>query len=383
MDQILNEFERQVPFSALLYRSMIYQPERVSLNSSDDNSQQKPDNVPSIDTTSYNNFRIKLVKPCLNVKSVQLLRASVPTPITNIPDSQTMFFYYEIPNTGAPNYAPNYAALNAGSMRMIRLLPSSIFSPDRYQTTYAINRTFADYQDLVDALNIACIRDPITTQAGYQAYYTPNDIQFIYDPVLNKIRMIPAYCANPPVANPQFYYVIAGYDDPNIKIFLNNFFTWYGIPPYVQPGFNLNTRLGYTWDGLFNTSTPANYQIDIANHMNPAPNYVAGGPWNNLLPYRTADTYANLVYSACMYLYVDWIGGSSEDSQGNGGLLGVIPLNTANNAVGFFNNVLANPLTKIPSQIHEVEIRMVDEVGNPFYLPNSAIVNLELGFSYV
>ena len=94
------------------------------------------------------------------------------------------------------------------------------------------------------------------------------------------------------------------------------------------------------------------------------------------------NTYANLVNTAGIYLYVDFVQGSGEDSAGNGNLLSVIPINTANNSVGFYDKVTENTLKKIPSQIQSITVSMRDEIGNPFNLPNSAIVNFELGFSY-
>jgi len=83
-----------------------------------------------------------------------------------------------------------------------------------------------------------------------------------------------------------------------------------------------------------------------------------------------------------VYVYVDFVQGSSQDSQGNGGLLGVVPLNASNNSVGYYDKVMSNDLLKIPSQLQEITVFFKDERLNNFLLPRSAIANLELGFTY-
>ena len=372
--------------------SFIFQPERISLNSNNDINRFKRDFItPSYGTENFSEFRIRLLRPALGVTSTQLLRASIPTPVTNIPDTQTMFFYYRIGNTGAPDYAPDYTQVDVAHMKMIRLLPSQIFNPKNYTNPYiyGFNRTFQDYQDLVTELNKSCVNDPDQALPNFNQFYTANDIQFQYDPVYNKIRMIPTLYANgavfPPAANLQ-YYIIAGYEDPNIAVFIAAMRALNVIPTNYQlaPGYNLNTRLGWSWDGLFLNSSDPNdpvFQVDVANHMNPSPEFNGAG-WTEFLPYSYANTYANLVNTACVYVYLDFIGGSSEDSTGQQGLLGVVPASSANNQVSFYQNTISNPLTKIPQYIFELGIRLVDDNGDPFYVPNSAIVNIEIGFGY-
>jgi len=97
---------------------------------------------------------------------------------------------------------------------------------------------------------------------------------------------------------------------------------------------------------------------------------------------NTALSYANLVNTATIIILLDLVGGSSQDSTGAGGVLGSVPLSTQNNGVGFFDKVLSHKLTKIPSQLQEMRFTLRDEQGNPFMLPNSAVVNLEIGVEY-
>jgi hypothetical protein len=95
-----------------------------------------------------------------------------------------------------------------------------------------------------------------------------------------------------------------------------------------------------------------------------------------------APSYACLVNTASVSIYMDVVGGSSQDSSGAAGILASVPLNAGNNTVGFFDKVLSHSLTKIPAQLQEVRFYMKDEHGNDFYLPNSAVVTLELGVEY-
>jgi hypothetical protein len=74
--------------------------------------------------------------------------------------------------------------------------------------------------------------------------------------------------------------------------------------------------------------------------------------------------------------------GSTQDSNGKAGLLSVVPMNASNLAVGYYQNNFNNPLTKVPDIISEIQILLVTESGDPFYLPNSAVVTLEMYVLY-
>jgi hypothetical protein len=74
------------------YRSFVNQPERIQISSFDDINDYDPNTL-----TSYFNFRVRLPRPALNVKSLQLARASIPNCTTNIPDSECTFWYYTLP----------------------------------------------------------------------------------------------------------------------------------------------------------------------------------------------------------------------------------------------------------------------------------------------
>jgi hypothetical protein len=356
------------------FRSFAFQPERVSLNSQDDITGANEGN----DKFGFYSFTIRLARPCLNVKSLQLLRCSIPTPLPSFPDNELVFWYYRSTNPSVPNTKANLA--------FIRLLPNKWLSflypkpavgyPLIAGNQYGYNRSFTDYQDLVDELNRACANDPSNgSSPGTTPNFYANDITFGYDQRSNRIY----FTGN----TAGYYYTPVSYEDPNLTNQTNGStgfqilqqFSLLTANPAIGAGsltdpdgqnYNpfrpLSLRLGWTWNNQPTQNTQ--YLITAQGQQN------------------YASTYADLVYSSDVYIYVDFIGASSLDSAGNSGLLAVVPLNTANNAVGFYNNVLSNPLTKIPTQIQEVRIVLKDDAGNQLILPNSAVVNLEIGFAY-
>lgn len=418
MESLLDLLPKQTQISSAVYRSSAYQPERVSLNSQDDILSE----IQGTNTQYFSGFTIRLARPCINVKSVQLLRASLPTPVTNLPNTACTFWYFALDD---PDETPSES-----NLRFVRLLPSWT-PPELIGYQYGYNRTFTDYNDLVNELNKATINEVLDTQGDLPlpggTTWISGDIEFNYDSTYNKIQFRGT--------DETKYYLPASYNDivifgtpqrnwiPNFAYAQNALATYNGtvyqalnavtssvIPPKdlvnwtlydsaartlqlasasplgllgdagegqpFQNGYSLNLRLGWTWNGVINGNE--NYK----NLIRPVPPYIGIG-FDNTTRINTANTYANLVYSNNCYIYLTFIGGSSLDSAGNGNLLAVIPLNTANNAVGFYNNVISNPLTKIPQHISEISVMLKDDEGNDFYLPNSAIVNFELGFTYL
>jgi len=76
-------------------RSFTNQPERVNISSdSDINVTQSQD---ALNEQNFNSFRVAIPRPFLDVKSIQLLRASIPNAVTNIPNEECVFWYYRIP----------------------------------------------------------------------------------------------------------------------------------------------------------------------------------------------------------------------------------------------------------------------------------------------
>jgi hypothetical protein len=90
-DRLLQLFPDQV-VQLKEYTSFINQPERIQISSQEDINDYDPTTL-----TTYYNFRVRLPRPALNVKSLQLARCSLPTAIPNIPDPETTWWYYALP----------------------------------------------------------------------------------------------------------------------------------------------------------------------------------------------------------------------------------------------------------------------------------------------
>jgi hypothetical protein len=310
---------------------------------------------------------------------VRLLRAVIPTPVPSLSDSDLIFYYYRYTNATVPTSPQE---LTAANLYFVRLNPSWI-PPELIGTQYAYNRTFQSYADLVTELNIATQNEWLSTIN--EPSWIQGDITFTYDTRFNKIAF---------TGNSSFHtYIVAGKNDPNIQILnthLNNYMGlytpvsgWFGRPNPINTT-NLNYRLGWTWSGG-NLNTTTSYLNDFYNMIRPTPpslTYPGPAPLN-ITRTNYAQTYACLVNTQNITVYIDWIGGSSQDSAGNSGILGTIPLNTLNNGVGFYTNITSDFLEKIPPQIYEIQVTFKDDEGNDFFLPNTAVVNLELGFSYI
>tara|TARA_R110000868_G_scaffold83028_1_gene234571 strand:- start:2818 stop:4734 length:1917 start_codon:yes stop_codon:yes gene_type:complete len=307
--------------------------------------------------------------------------------------------------SGASSTATWFAAsITKPYLYMIRLQPSWV-PPELVGTQYAYNRTFIDYADLSTELIKAATNDPLGspfTTAGGEYKYLANDVSLNYNATYNKIEAT--------WIDDEIYYLPAGTEDPNlfdaadalyydtIGVSNVNLGGWSGDgQPYkaikngstsTQGNSNitrtLNMRLGWTWNG--NTTSIPNYK----NQFRPIPTYTWTNPFNNVLettPAANIDnfiapSYACLVNTATVSIFLDPVGGSSQDSTGAAGVLATVPLNTQNNGVGFFDKVLSHKLTKIPSQLQELRFTFQDEQGNPFMLPNSAVVSMVLGVEY-
>ena len=157
------------------FKSRVYQPEIVSINSAD----RVESTLDESNIGYFNSFRIILKTPILNVKSLQLLRATIPNICTTIPDSETVFWYYRLPQQ-SPYQEP--VPPDPQYLHCIRILPS-YYPKDLMPTgeTFAINRIYNTYQDLLIDLNYAAEQVD-----NSNPYYVPEDIEFGYDNVLNK-----------------------------------------------------------------------------------------------------------------------------------------------------------------------------------------------------
>lgn len=466
IENILEQFP-DFQRSQTMGSSALFQPDRISLCSNDDqtissfitNLTSDTQTIPTSPQTGhfpaeyFSSFRIRLSRPLRNVKSIQLLSAVIPNATQNIPDYQTFFYYYSIRsvqdsqqgpwlvgntysagdivsyfglnyvvnrtvtaiisqpppfsliyqqiNLPADLTRPNYYDLNPSRIRYVYLAPTYFYPFDRVvdainQTPEPqyFNRRYRNYQDLVDALNF-CLSQ------GLGNNNLAGEVSFEYNPILNKIIMV---CSPQAIAQ-DGYFMPCGYEDPNIPKFMSNpnsviTFAGGGYGNFSASAFQfvpqtyLNTRLGFTWNGKFPDpflssdpwSDPTTLQCLYwyLRKTDPAINIPMAQ--NNKI---TFNNYGDLVNTSCVRIYADFTFGSTQDSLGSTssepsqqGLLSIVPVNTTNLGVGFYQNNFNNPLGKIPQNITEVGITMLNDQGQPFYLPNSATVLLELAIEY-
>lgn len=164
LEQILEQFP-EVQQINQQFSSALFQPERISLCSNDDiqpssqlpgvNEQTKPYNPATGHYPSeyFSNFRIRLQRPLRNVKSLQLLSATIPNATTNIPDSQTFFWWYKLRNVadsiigvwnGATTYDPGDIVLRNASYFVCQTSNTNI-TPAIYWIKVALAKLLLDF----------------------------------------------------------------------------------------------------------------------------------------------------------------------------------------------------------------------------------------------
>ena len=322
-------------------KSYVNQPDRIFLNSSDDT------------TTPYkgefNFFQANFRTPILAAERAQLLRATIPTCLPNLPDYCLQFIYAKKNNANDP--------VDASNIKVIRILP---FGFEPTSGTYAINSYLASYTDFVNLLNVASNNDNNT----YNPYWAgAGDLVFSLNPNTNQINIIGADNSK--------YYQILGYNDPTYASIVNNITLPPGLgvqqntkyPNYV-PGYTLNLRCGYTMpDSLVGLT------LSTASTL--------GGV---VIP---ADSFANLVRTQCIYLYSNLAVGSAMGSNNRHNLLSVIPVNSPQLGVTNYTALTINFLTKVANDnIQNINIEMLDDADQPYSLPDNAQVNLEIALKY-
>lgn len=337
-----------------MIRTRVNNPERVFLNSSDDGR----------NTTNYgfSEFTCTYDTPILGAKKTMMLRATIPNAQVNIPDYQLMFWYYSLPTaTTAPSNT---------YLRCVRLYPSTYQPPTGF-TAYTKNRYFSDPADFVSQLNLAASAGG--DNATYNDSWVAGDITFTYNATTKQITFTGNTAGR--------YYAPAGWNDNNILTGVlgitmpstANIAVEYP-QPYVQ-GWTLNLRVGYAMSGTsFGPQlTQVGQTPQLADITHVA--YANG----TAVP---VDSFPNLVYSQCVYLYSNIVAGVSLGSGGQHNLLAVVPSNAPQLGVIQYTALTVNMMSKLVDTIYEITITMRDDANQPFVLPDNAQVNLELAMVY-
>lgn len=338
-----------------MIRSRVNCPERVFLNSSDDPR--------TSGNQGFNAFSCTYDTPILGSKKVMMLRATIPNAQVNIPPYMLTFWYYSLPTaTTIPS---------SSTLRCVRLYPDYYQAPAALGTAFTKNRFFSDPADFVSQLNIAAAAggDNVT----YNPYWVAGDITFTYNATTKQITFTGNTSSR--------FYCPAGWNDPVVLAALSSITmpnvsgTGTTIQPYAN-GWTLNLRVGYAMSGqsfgyagnTSSTALPA--YADLTNTA-----YANG----TAVP---ADSYPNLVYSQCVYLYSNIVSGVSLGSGNQHNLLAVVPSNAPQLGVIQYTALTVNMLSKMVDTIYEISIDMRDDANQPFTLPDNGQVNLELAFSY-
>lgn len=342
---------------APMIRTRVNNPERVFLNSSDD--------VRNTTDFGFSQFTCTYDTPILGAKKTMMLRATIPNAQINIPDYQLVFWYYSLPTATTP---PSEIYLRA-----VRLYPSNYVAPAALGTTFTKNRYFSDPADFVNVLNAAA------AAGGDNATYNPNwiagDITFSYNSTTKQITF-----AGNSVGR---FYAPAGWNDPIVlleqqsgSILMPS--TANIAVVFPQPyalNWTLNLRVGYAMSGT--SFGPQLYQVNqIPNYADLTHVAYAVGV---AVP---VDSFPNLVYTQCIYLYSNIVAGVSLGSGGQHNLLSVVPVNAPPLGVVQYTALTVNMMSKIVDTIYEITVTMADDANQPFVLPDSAQINIELAFVY-
>lgn len=326
----------------MAFVSAVNQPERVHINSSDDPTDTGIFQLWPVPNEKYYEFQAQFKTPILNPERSQLLRATIPNIVLNIPDYQLVFWYKRQDISGNE------------TIHNVRILPSWIdpAEPWAVSTGLPINRQLVNYQDFVQILNQAAAA---TDDAATNPYHVPGDLVFQYDAVRRLISVVPQNLSS-------YAYALLGYSRPELETVEGNVY-------YID-----NVVGGGRVQQPFVPKLPLNLRVGFCSGDNQIPGFA-----NTFV----AGTFADLVYSQNVYLLANYAQGSGLGSGGQHNIIATIPIAAPPLGVANFSAPLVNWLTRIAKEIYEIKITMLDDNYQPYLLPNSALVNIELGFSYI
>lgn len=298
----------------------------------------------------------------VGAKEVALLRATIPNITLPIPSYQLVFYYHKL--------ASATAVPDATTLRAVRLYPHDYVPPSGF-TAYTLNAFFQTPQELVDALNDAA------SAGGDSVTYNTiwgNDVVFIYDPTSNEISFAGTTGGS--------FYCSAGYNSPEViasqvsnAIVTYNQDTTTTRQPYVL-GYTLNLRCGYAMDGV---NRPRGAGTNLVS--NKCAN-LTGRSFANAVAVPV-DSFPCLVYTSNIYLYSNIVGNSGFGSVNKKNLLGIVPCDVPSGGViQYVGHSTPAYSKKVASEIYSVDIEMRDDANQPFFVPDSGNVNVELSILY-
>jgi hypothetical protein len=211
----------------------------------------------------------------------------------------------------------------------------------------------------------------------YNPFWVQADVTFSYDALRKQITFVGNTGGR--------FYVPAGWNDPIVNtavagqtIVMPSFATI--AVTYPQPlvqGVTLNLRVGYAMSGTsFGPQVTQPAPPIFAQYANLTHTAVANGQT------VIVDSYPDLVYSQCIYLYSNIVAGVSLGSGGQHNLLAIIPSNAIQLGVIQYTALTTILMSKLVDTIYDITVEMRDDNNQRFLLPDNANVNIELGFVY-
>ena len=351
--------------------STLNRPDRVVVDSFSDPSLESNPNSGLI-----NRFVNNLQTPLLNVKGIQLVRANFVNSSLQLNDNngQLLFVYSRNTTTAIPS--------DGSTFRVIRLHPSW-FVPRASYTTFTLNKYFNSVTELVAALNAAA------ATGGDLATYNPSwiagDVTFAYDTTTRRITMTGNTATN--------YYAPIPADHPGLAAFLS--------------GANQVRMNGFTSSGTYATATPQPYTLGNNYVSQQLMNarlgfsmfYSTRGIWwgaNSILGCATAtgvpqlnavgtvaDSWPILQAIQNVNVYVNAVAGSGLDSKTGKALLACLPMEAPSLGINSYTlSSLNYPALSVGNEVYNFEITLLDDAGNPFYIPANYNACFEMAILY-
>jgi len=161
------------------FKSFNNQPERVSISSDNDISTIQSQN--NISEQTFSSFKVPILRPFLEVKSIQLLRATIPNAVTNIPDEECVFWYYRLPlktcsgtiSVTASGGYTNATFTTAGVITPVVPAPSLVSITPSFPNVGVATYFLTSLSGLV---NGSTVRITGVTPAGYNGTFVISDI---------------------------------------------------------------------------------------------------------------------------------------------------------------------------------------------------------------
>lgn len=323
------------------------QPDRLYISSDDAIDYPVASKSSDLQQSSlyYNTFTLALKQPILRCDGLQLasfVQPNVPGDGPCIPNYQASYIGFLYYKQATPNTIPV-----AADLRVLYLLVSdSDVTAAPNPVPNWMNRYFASYADFVDVLNNAAIAIAAGPAGG-------PDVEFYYDTTQRKIAFRGL--------DNTYYYMPAGYDDPEVLAYINSLTPTYGWSP-VPYGYTLNQRVGFAQKSY----------LFLFQKL--------GG--TTALEFMYPTSYPNLVRTGSITLRTNFTYQSTLNTKDQRDLLAVVPASVPFLGVNEFQYNLNHYLCNLPETIQQITISMFDDQGQPYRVPVNVETSIEILCTY-